>query len=121
MLGPQVGIVVKTQHNLAYYRDLFEYYKERLEIILSLYNVDTPDFIIIHLKEIIISDHLKIGRLYQIESPKRLINISETKTNLWVDTRPLYIYNLTKSITVYVQKYIIKFANPFCCDFYNLS
>jgi hypothetical protein len=36
-----------------------------------------------------------------------------------VDTRPLYIDNLTKSITVHVPKYIIKFANP-CC-FYNLT
>jgi len=38
-----------------------------------------------------------------------------------VDTRPLYIDNLTKSITFYVPKDIIKFAKPFCFDYDNLS
>jgi hypothetical protein len=89
MLGPQVGIVVKKQHNISYYRDLFEYYKERLESLMSIYNVGTPDFIIIHLKEIIVDDKLKIGRLSQIELPKRLINVSETKTKFNSNILPL--------------------------------
>jgi hypothetical protein len=33
------------------------------------------------------------------------------KTNMWTETRPLYIDNLTRSILVYVPKYIIKFKN----------
>jgi hypothetical protein len=36
--------------------------------------------------------------------------VFDPKTNLWTDTRPLYIDNLTKSIVVYTPKYIIKFA-----------
>jgi len=50
MLGPQVGIVVKAKHDISYYRNLFEHYIERLESILSLYNVGRPDFIVISLK-----------------------------------------------------------------------
>jgi len=52
---------------------------------------------------------------------KKRDKIFEPKTNLWVDTRPLYIDNLTKSITFYVPKDIIKFAKPFCFDYDNLS
>jgi hypothetical protein len=33
-----------------------------------------------------------------------------------VETRTLYIDKLTKSIILYVPKYIIKFAIPFCLD-----
>jgi hypothetical protein len=50
MLGPQVGIVVKAKHDISYYRNLFEHYIERLESIMSLYNVGRPDFIVISLK-----------------------------------------------------------------------
>jgi hypothetical protein len=89
MLGPQVGIVVSSEHNITYYRELFEYYTERLESIMSLYNVTTPDFIIIHIKEIKIIESLKIGRLSQIELPKRLINLSETKTKFNSNILPL--------------------------------
>jgi hypothetical protein len=37
--------------------------------------------------------------------------IYDTKTNLWTDTRPIYINNLSKSISVYVPKNIIKFTS----------
>nr|QWO71369.1 DNA polymerase [Termitomyces sp. T123] len=80
MLGPQVGIVVKETHDIAYYRRLFEHYIEKLEILMSLYMVDTPDFIVIHLKELLVDDSIKIGQMSKIELPKRLITVSETKT-----------------------------------------
>lgn len=38
--------------------------------------------------------------------------IYDSKTNLWIDTRALYYDNLTRSITIYVQKYIIKYNRP---------
>ena len=75
MLGPQVGIVVKDKHDISYYRNLFEHYIEKLESIMSLYTVGTPDFIVIHLKEILVEDNIKIGRLSQIDLPKKLINV----------------------------------------------
>jgi len=59
MLGHQLGIIVKDTHDISYYRTLFEYYLEKLEIVLSSYNVGTPDFIIIHLKEILVGDNIK--------------------------------------------------------------
>lgn len=89
VLGPQVGIVVKEKHDISYYRNLFEYYIEKLESLMSLYNVDTPEFIVITLKEILLEDNIKIGRLSQIELPKRLINVSETKTKFNSNMLPL--------------------------------
>jgi hypothetical protein len=118
ILGPQVGIVFKTQHNLAYYREFCDYYTERLERILSLYNVDTLDFIIRQLKEIEIikkTGHLKIGRLSQIELPQRLINISETKTKFNSNILPLTLeekqfgFFLQEGIRVEYLNDIIKF------------
>jgi len=38
--------------------------------------------------------------------------IYNSKTNIWTDTRPLYYDNLTRSITVYIPKDIIKEAKP---------
>nr|YP_009739367.1 LAGLIDADG homing endonuclease [Tricholoma bakamatsutake]QIC20211.1 LAGLIDADG homing endonuclease [Tricholoma bakamatsutake] len=62
ILAPQLGIVVKDKHDISYYRILFDHYIEKLESIMSLYNVGTPDFIVIHLKEILVDDNIKIGR-----------------------------------------------------------
>ena len=89
MLGPQVGIVVKDKHDISYYRNLFDHYIEKLESIMSLYNVSTPDFIVIHLKEILVDDNIKIGRLSQIDLPQKLINVSETKTKFNSKILPL--------------------------------
>lgn len=54
MLGSQQGIVIKDKYDISYYRKLFEYYCEKLEIKMSLYKADLPEFLVIHLKEIII-------------------------------------------------------------------
>ena len=89
MLGPQVGIVVKDKHDISYYRLLFRHYTDKLESIMSLYNVGTPDFIVIHLKEILVDDNLKIGRLSQIDLPNKLINVSDTKTKFNSNILPL--------------------------------
>jgi len=78
MLGPQVGIVVKDKHDISYYRDLFEYFNEKLDSLMSLYNINTPDFIDIIFKEITLDNQIKLGGISNIELPKRLIKISKT-------------------------------------------
>jgi len=60
---------------------------------MSLYNVDTPDFIIFHLIEIVVDDKLKIGKL-----PKpiaSLITLKENKTNFNNNMLPLTLSNKT--------------------------
>ena len=79
MLGPQVGLVVRDKHDISYYRILYEHYIEKLESIMSLYNTGVPDFIIIHLKEILVEGKIKIGQLSKIDLPTKLINVSDTK------------------------------------------
>jgi hypothetical protein len=118
MLGPQVGIVVKDKHDISYYKILFEYYIEKLESLLSMYMVGNPDFIVIHLKEILVDDSIKIGQLSQIELPKRLININETKTKFNSNILPLSLnekdfgYLLQDSIKVeYLNKIISNLQN----------
>ena len=52
-----------------------------------------------------------IYRLF-LNSQLRYINaFYNSKTNLWTDTRPLYFDNLTRSISVYIPKNIIKFTS----------
>ena len=79
MLGPQVGVVVRDRHDISYYRILYEHYIEKLESIMSLYNAGVPEFVIIHLKEILVDGKVKIGQLFQIDLPKKLINVSDTR------------------------------------------
>ena len=93
MLGPHLGIVVPDKHDISYYRNLFEYYNEKLDSHMSLYNVDTPDFIVIYLKEILVDDNIKIGRLSQIEIPQKLINVCETNTNTNTNSNSNYNSN----------------------------
>lgn len=118
MLGSQQGIVIKDKHDISYYRKLFEYYCEKLEIKMSLYKADLPEFIVIHLKEIIIDSNIKKGRLSKIALPKRLINVSETKNNFNSNILPLTLdekyfgYLLEDSIkSEYLNKIINNLQN----------
>lgn len=118
MLGPQQGIVIKDKHDISYYRKLFEYYCEKLEIIMSLYNTTLPEFIVIYLKEIIINSNIKKGRLSKIALPKRLINVSEAKNNFNSNILPLTLdekyfgYLLESSIkSEYLNKLINNLQN----------
>ena len=62
---------------------------EKLESLMSLYMVGTPDFIIIYLKEILVDDNIKIGQLTKINLPNRLINVGVSKTILNSKILPL--------------------------------
>jgi hypothetical protein len=58
MLGPQVGLIVKSNHDIKYYKNLYEHFKELLEALMSRYNIKIPNFITIHIKEVFIEERL---------------------------------------------------------------
>ena len=78
MLGSQVGIVVRDSHDIKYYKSLFEHYQDMLEITLSFYKVESPDFCIIFLTEITVEEHIKIGKLVQPST--KLVKVTENLT-----------------------------------------
>jgi hypothetical protein len=51
MVGPQLGINVNNTHNINYYRNIFDYLIERLNLLMEIYQIPSPDFIILYLKE----------------------------------------------------------------------
>jgi hypothetical protein len=51
MLGPQSGINVRDTHNISHYRNIYEYFIERLNLLMDRYQIACPDFIVIYLKE----------------------------------------------------------------------
>lgn len=81
MLGPQIGIQVKEIHDIEHYRSLYEYFWILLNITLDKYQAEKPDFIIIHLKELVLEEHLNKDPLSNITLNKGFLNISEVKRN----------------------------------------
>lgn len=80
MLASQVGIIVIESPDLAYYRTLYEHFLELLEILKERYDIESPDFIIIYLKELILEESLKKENpISQIMLRKALVKVGETK------------------------------------------
>jgi len=67
---------------------------------LSSYINHTKGYVLLQTKEITID----------WDSFKKREKIFDSKLNLWIDTRPLYIDNLSRSISIYIPKDIIKFV-----------
>ena len=67
MIGPQIGFNVKNNPNISHYRNLYKYLLEKLNILMDRYMITTPDFIVIHLKELNIDEDLKIGQFSDIK------------------------------------------------------
>jgi hypothetical protein len=87
MLGCQVGIVVKDSHNIDYYRTLYGHYLDMLESTMSMYNVESPNFIIIHLIELQIEEKLRLPELPR--SFSKLIKQVDLKFNKNILPLPL--------------------------------
>jgi hypothetical protein len=80
MLGPQVGIYMRETHDLKYYSLLYEHFLELLEILMDRYGVESPDFIVIYLKELILEETLKKDNpISQIVLSKGLVKVGDTK------------------------------------------
>jgi hypothetical protein len=60
-----------------------------------------------------------VGEIHDLNSYIKREKIYDFKTNLWTDTRHLYDDNLTRTITVFIKKDIIKYTRPL--DFENLT
>lgn len=125
MLGPQVGISVRETHNFKYYKELYSHYSDLLSAILERYDVRSPDFIVIYLKELILEDTLKItvDPTAKIVLNKGIINVGETKRNFNNNILPL-TYNekyfgslLQENLRLeYLTKLIIKLNENKSCD-----
>lgn len=79
----QVGINVKASQNLnlKYYTDLYSHFLEKLYFTMERYNVEIPDFITNHLKELVLEETIKIGKISIIELSKGLVKLGEVKRN----------------------------------------
>jgi len=83
MLGKQVGVVVQDSHDLNHYRNLFEHYRETLELLMDRYQLDTPDFITFHFKTLHINEDLiAMTKNLNIELHKGLVRVEKLKQNL---------------------------------------
>nr|QWO71373.1 DNA polymerase [Termitomyces sp. DKA64] len=91
MLGPQVGINVQESHDLRYYKDLFIHLLDLLEITMSKYQLEEADFIVIHLKEIVLEGAIKTGQISKIKLNKGIVKVGETKKKFNSQILPLTI------------------------------
>lgn len=73
MLGPQIGIIVKNTHDIKYYKLLFNHYQDKLEALMSLYNVDYPNMIIIHIIQLYLEEIKELFKNNNIIPNHRLI------------------------------------------------
>ena len=88
MLGKQVGVVVPETQDLNNYRNLFEHYREMLELLIDRYQLEgyqleEPDFITFHFKTLQVDEDLKAMKykLSKIELHKGLVKFEKIKTN----------------------------------------
>jgi len=51
MLGPQIGINVLENHDLNYYKLLFDHLLDKLDFTMQRLKIDVPDFITISLRD----------------------------------------------------------------------
>jgi hypothetical protein len=83
MLGKQVGVVVRDSHDLNHYRNLFEHYKEMLELLMDRYQLEEPDFITFHFKTLHVEEDLQSlqNNLSKIKLHKGLVKVEKLKQN----------------------------------------
>jgi hypothetical protein len=83
MLGKQVGVVVQDHHDLNHYRNLFEHYKEMLELLMDRYQLEAPDFITFHFKTLHVNEYLIALKknLSNISLHKGLVKVEKIKQN----------------------------------------
>ena len=94
MLGKQVGIVVKDTHDLIHYRNLFEHYRETLDLLMERYQLEEPDFITFQFKTLHVDEEIKSikSNLSKIELHKGLVKVENFKKVFNRNILP-YTYN----------------------------
>ena len=110
LLRTQTGINVKETHNLNYYRNLYEPFSGKLEITMDRYNVESPDFIVIYLKELNLEKTLKKeDPIFQIVLSKSLVKVWKTKRFFNYNILPLtynekYFGYLLEVVNIFVLR-----------------
>jgi hypothetical protein len=81
MLGSQIGVIVKDNHDIHNYKNLFEHFLEMYEILLDRYNLPEPEFLTFKIKTLEVDEMLRKDQLSHIELPKSVFKVTETKKN----------------------------------------
>jgi hypothetical protein len=91
MLGRQVGVVVLDNHDLTHYKNLFEHYKEMLELLMERYQLEEPDFITFRFKTLHVTEDLLAlqKNLSNVSLHKGIVKVAKTKKILIVNYYPI--------------------------------
>jgi hypothetical protein len=86
MLGPQFCVIVHESHDLNNYRNIYEHFKEMLQLLMDRYQLDNPDFITIRIKTLHLEENIQITKqnLSNIELHKGIVKVEKmTKIFGW--------------------------------------
>lgn len=90
MCGPQIGLVIKNEHDLNYYDKLYTAIMTRIESTIDNYNyIDSIDAIEIMYSVLIPQPELTLKNISNLSLNKQLISIKETKRNFNQNLLPL--------------------------------
>ena len=113
MCGPQIGLVIESEHDLDYYSKLYNLIISRIETTVDNYNyIDTVEGIEIMYSEIISQKELTLKNISKYSLNQPLINKSEVKKNFNQNLLPLtldtsyYGFNLLSEERLKVIKLI---------------
>ena len=92
MCGPQIGLVLKNEHNLEYYSKLYNLILTRIETTINNYNyLDSIDALEIRYSLITLQEELLLKNLADYNLNKQVINVSLTKKNFNQNLLPLTV------------------------------
>lgn len=60
MLGKQVGVVVKDNHDLHHYISLYDHFLETLDLLMDRYHIEIPDFITFRFRTLVLPEDIKV-------------------------------------------------------------
>ena len=90
MCGPQIGLVIKNEHDLIYYEKLHTAIMTRIESTIENYDyIESIDAIEIMYSVLFAQPELKLKNISNLSLNKQLISIKETKRNFNQNLLPL--------------------------------
>lgn len=82
MCGPQIGIIIKSEHDLKYYEQLYSVINIRIESTIEIYDyIDDINAIEIYYSIIVNQKELTLKNISSININKQLTNVKEIKNN----------------------------------------
>ena len=102
MCGPQIGLIIKNEHDLDFYNKLFSVIQIRIESTVDLYNyIENIDAIEIMYSIITPSTELAIKNISNLSLNKQLINVKEVKKNFNQNILPFTMDTTYYGVPVY--------------------